>query len=128
MYEHGPHCTGCNQQCKITIGTVTYVMIGDQKIRHTEKRGMDESVLYGLKIANNLCANRGKNTPEQKHFELSTNIHCDKCDKKCLITYNPEKNNWVSIGEKTTPGTHATKYDALLHGLKICKLCRHRTK
>ena len=125
MYEYGPHCNGCNQNCKIHTLSLGCVVIGESNVHCSAH---DNTENFGLNLFK-LCVHYNTNTPNKKTFELKSDIRCNGCEENCKITCNPDKQNWVKIGDMYTPGTHVSKHAAMLHGLNICRRCeKYRTK
>ncbi len=126
MFEYGPHCNGCNAHCKIERKCCTRTIINGTEINHQEIRNTaDKQIMYVQQICENLCGNYGlPNVPENASFHIKENITCDGCNERCIITCDPEKSNWVKIGDMHTPGSHASIHDALLYGTQYVKLCK----
>ena len=126
MFEYGPHCNGCNAHCKIERKCFTRTLINGIEINHKEIRDTaDKQVMYAQQLCENLCGNYGlPNVPENTTFHIKEKLTCDGCNERCVITCNPEKSNWVRIGDMHTPGAHASIHDALLYGTQHVKLCK----
>lgn len=126
MFEYGPHCNGCNTHCKIERKSCTRTLINGIEINHKEIRNTaDKQIMYAQQLCENLCGNYGlPNAPKNATFHIKENLTCDGCKERCPITCNPEKSNWVKIGDMHTPGAHASVHDALLYGTQYVKLCK----
>jgi hypothetical protein len=130
MFKYGPHCNGCDSNCKIEIKALGsgIATINDTEIYfgYSQNTKTSDDIIYRTqKICKHLCKHYNTQSNTKNSFTLKSDIHCDGCDKQCKITCEPKNGHWVKIGEIRTPGTHTSQYNALLHGLKICKQCQH---
>ena len=132
MFEYGPHCNGCAAYCKIEIKSCTCSLVKDKEIKTKKHNCTHEQIANTQKICKKLCTHYNKQSETDStnnKFYLKQDIHCNGCDKKCQISYNPNFSNLVKIGDTQFAGTHASAYDALLFGLEKCKQCiYHKTK
>ena len=125
MYEYGPHCNGCNQNCDIYALSFGCVVIGETRVHCSAHDNTED---FGLNLCK-LCVHYDTKTPGKKTFELKPDIHCNGCAKNCKITCDPTKQFWVKIGDMHTPGAHVSEHAAMLHGLNVCKRCKkYKTK
>ncbi len=121
MYKLGPHCNGCNQNCDIYALSFGCIVIGDTRVHCSAH---DNTYDFGLNLCK-LCVHYDTQTDDKKTFELKSDIRCNGCAENCKITCDPKKQFWVKIGNMRTPGTHVSEHAAMLHGLNICRMCKH---
>ncbi len=125
MFEYGPHCNGCDTKCKIDIENVSETRIGEQKVPNHKRLDTNQQLLHTYQICIKLCQYYGNKSKTPKTFAPKQKVYCDGCEQNCVITC--DEKYWLLINDQHFPGTHHSKYDALLQGLQITKLCKHRT-